>query len=633
MKTHTHNKNKYKEENLKQEIIEIVDLKEVINYKELNKHRKLAKEMEEKKFRTMKIIENLHRKVTEYTNNKKLIPKHKDLFSLLEKEDLLYQAYGNLQYNEGRLTPGSLRNTIEATSKKTIKELAEKLKNNNYKFSAIRRIYIDKPGTTKTRPLGIPNFTEKIIQEAIRIILEAIYEPIFEQRNMNFGFRSGKAARDAIESITAKVKYMNYAIEGDIKGAYDNVNHEILMKILEKRIDDRRFLELIKQGLKSGVINKGVYTDSMLGTFQGGIASPILFNIYMDELDSWISLNIKEYIEKKNKQEKRIEKPVNPANAKLKYKKSKIIKEITKELKRKTFKELNDNEKTIIKEKEKEIKSINREINKTPHTDKRRATIRIHYVRYADDWILFTNGAFETTKEIKEKIEKFLKKELKLELSPEKTLITNLKKKSAKFLGFSLKFIKNYRIKSVIGKTHGKEIKTKRRTTTVNITPGIDSTRIKQRMQINGYIDEHGFPREKPAWSQLDEQLIILKYNEIIRGIVTYYYPNIIQKRKLSWITYILQYSCLKTLCQKYRSTVKKIIKKFGGKMPIEIAKKITKIRKSISGKEIGKSTKIRVIKLYSYKNIIKEMKELFKKENIRNKKKKSGESNQTKIY
>jgi retron-type reverse transcriptase len=235
--------------------------------------------------------------------------KFKKLYSLISNKYFLIQALGNISSNKGSLTPGINAETIDGMSLNRIEILSEKLKTGKFKFQPYRRKFVPKPTKKgepiKYRPLGIPNFEDRIVQSAIQMILEAIYEPIFENTNLNFGFRPGKSPHNAIQRLKITGTGCDFAIEGDIKGAFDYVDPSTMIKILEKRIDDKKFIDLIKQGFKCGLMDQGIYKDTLLGTPQGGIASPTLFNIYMHEFDLFIKNELNDIIEKKNNFEKR----------------------------------------------------------------------------------------------------------------------------------------------------------------------------------------------------------------------------------------------------------------------------------------------------------------------------------------
>lgn len=578
-------------------------LADKVDYNELTKKRILLSETYIRNFNTIKIINNIRKKVEICIDNGLPLPLHNDLYSLIEKEDILYHAYEKLQGNFGKLTKGSKNESIDEFSNDKIKALSKEIKNNTFKFSAIRRVYVPKPGKTEKRPLGIPNFSEKLVQEAVRLILEAIYEPVFEKNDTNFGFRAEKSCHDAINSISIKAKAPSFAIEGDIKGAFDNVNHDKLMDILFKRIKDLRFLNLIYQGLKSGLINEGVFEHTIIGTPQGGIASPILFNIYLNELDEFVLTEITKFIEKKNLKEKRIAKPYNPKYSRIAYEK-KLLKNQTSELFTKKRQDYLPEEKILMKTTKKKLRLLTKKQFTFPSTDRKRLLIRIYYCRYADDWVLFTNSNHKICKQILSRIRKFLSEQLYLTLSPTKTLLTPIRKKPVNFLGFSLLYQKNIKKGTVASEKLVRRFT--RRTTTSNISVGISASRLLQRFYINGYCDKNFYPIEKSPWSNLADMEIIKKYNQVILGTCNYFVPVIDQKRVLSRYLYILQYSCLKTLAQKFKTTIAKIIKKYGGKMPITATRLNTRKTYNTKGELLNSKQSIQKQTLLHYYSVMR---------------------------
>nr|QUX32886.1 hypothetical protein [Blidingia minima]QUX32896.1 hypothetical protein [Blidingia minima] len=262
-----------------------------------------------------------------------------------------------------------------------------------------------KPRKNKMRPIDTPTQEDRIVQEAIRGILEAIYEPefcAFEKLNnyrcTNFGFRPGKSTWNAIETLYQKAQSSTYSIEGDIVSAYNNVDHDILHNISKRRIKDSKFLLVIKNMLKSGIMNRESYENTITGTPQGGIVSPLLFNIYMFELDNYIYNDIIAPIIKKDKTKKRVQ---NPEWKNLKYK-------ITK-LKNKHKETFNFNYKKDIKKLIKQRMSI-------PSYQPRSIPQRPLYIRYADDWVLTIAGSFEQTIKLKQQISRYVNDNLKMEL-------------------------------------------------------------------------------------------------------------------------------------------------------------------------------------------------------------------------
>lgn len=251
-----------------------------------------------KKSKSLTILENINKRIINSINNNKKPEPVDDLISILANIDVLRTAYAQIYKNKGALTPGTADSTADNFDLTKLSKLSEKIKNESFKWTPTKRVFIPKPGKKEKRPLGLPNFTDKVVQSAIRLILQSIIEPHFEQFNSNYGFRPNKDTIQAIRNIEIKAQGTNYAIEGDIKGAYDNVNHGILMQILNKYIKCKKFLRIIHDGLKAGILENNNFHDTFLGIPQGGIASPILFNIYMHEFDLYIQNQIQEEFKK-----------------------------------------------------------------------------------------------------------------------------------------------------------------------------------------------------------------------------------------------------------------------------------------------------------------------------------------------
>jgi hypothetical protein len=273
------------------------------------------------------------------------------------------------------------------------------------------------------------------------MILEAIYEPWFEAANKNFGFRKKKSCHDAIQQIKTHGQACSSAIEGDIVGAFDNVDHDILMRTLSKTITDTKFLNLIKKGLKSGLLDQGKFYNTTIGTPQGGIASPILFNIYMHQFD----LDIDQIINDLKKVETHVLPKFNSSGQfgtyddvrrKIRTFQTRIRRADNTAESDKLFKS-----RTLLKQEaqqqlpllQEEVVKLRSKANNPMH-----ATFRYIYVRYADDWIIITTANKKFCTLLKNKIALYLKENLKLELSPEKTLVTDITSTTAQFLGFSI---------------------------------------------------------------------------------------------------------------------------------------------------------------------------------------------------
>jgi RNA-directed DNA polymerase len=536
----------------------------------------------------LKVIQNIRNSVSEALNNNKAIPIFNNLISIISSKEILLLAYGNIKSNRGATTPGSLGETADKTSMELIKKLSHQLKTNTYTFPDVRRTWVPKPlkgidwnkkeNLVKYgRPLGMPDFSAKLVQEAIQIVLNAIYEPIFQRLNVSYGFRPKMGCHNPMSTLQNKTQGMHIALEGDIKGAFNELNHEEFIGILSRRIQDKKFLNLILNMCKAGIMDQmqNVRTDSLLGVPQGSIVSPLFWNIYMHEFDKFVLNDITALFNAINNRQGRTKKSQD-----LNYRKFSGKSRIKLRRAEELF--IYSNTTTDINSAIR-ARKISRIFNivgkyykqrslKIPTVAQHKQEVRFAYFRYADDWILFTNGNKTLVKYIKNKLAAFLKDRLKLRLSLEKTKITNLHAEDAKFLGFA---IKAQRFKKITKTKLG----TLKRVTGNKLYLGIDKERLLQRLEWRGYI-KGGKPREQPAWSTLSDFEIISKYNAVMRGLVNYYAPIISYRSTLNYIIYILEYSCYKTLAQKYRTSIKKLLRKHPSPltMQYDINKSITLI-------------------------------------------------------
>jgi len=214
--------------------------------------------------------------------------KHGDLYNIVADVNLLRLAYNRLAKNKGALTPGVEQSTADSTSEEVLKKISQALLTNQFKWSRTKRVWIPKPGRKEKRPLGIPDFSNKLVQESIKMVLQAIYEPEFKHYNTNKGFRPGCSCANSIDSIVDGAEGTYFVIEGDIEQAYPSMDHQILLKILKTKISAKKFINLIKAGLSAGLMEDGAEKDTLIGVTQGSIVSPLLFNIYMHEFDKYI---------------------------------------------------------------------------------------------------------------------------------------------------------------------------------------------------------------------------------------------------------------------------------------------------------------------------------------------------------
>ena len=340
------------------------------------------------------------------------------LYRNLFNRELFLQAYQNIYANQGNMTAGIDGKTIDAMSLERIDRLIETLKTESYQPNPSRRTYIPKKNG-KLRPLGIPSIDDKLVQEVVRMLLEAIYEGSFE--DTSHGFRPNRSCHTALRMIQNRFVRCKWFVEGDIKGFFDNIDHEVMIGTLRKRIKDERFLRLIRKFLNAGYMEDNQMHESYSGTPQGGIISPILANIYLDQFDKYMA----EYKERFDRGDKRA---YNKEYTKLADKRVR--------LRRKLEKTQSEEERRRLINSIQELDSTHKAMPcKDPMDQNFR---RLQYVRYADDFLIGIIGSRKDAEKVKKEIGEYIAEQLKLELSDEKTLVTKATDK-AKFLSFDIR--------------------------------------------------------------------------------------------------------------------------------------------------------------------------------------------------
>ena len=467
--------------------------------------------------------------------------KFERLYRILFNEELFYVAYQKIASNGGSTTKGSDGRSIDEMSLARIETLIASLKDESYQPHPSRRVHIPKKNG-KTRPLGIPAFEDKLVQEVVRMILEAIYEGHFE--TTSHGFRPKRSCHTALLHIQKTFSGAKWFIEGDIKGFFDNIDHDVLVGILRERISDDRFIRLIRKFLKAGYVEDWTFHNTYSGMPQGGIVSPILANIYLDKLDKYV----KEYIRHFDMGTKR--RPGKESN------------DLANERKRtvRKLKKIKDGtEKAALVAR---LKAIEQERAAFPSGDEMDGSYRrLKYIRYADDFILGVIGSKEDALRIKEDIKSFLSESLALELSEEKTLITHTGK-SAKFLGYEITVTRNNHqrrdVQGRLRRTYGKRVR-------LNVSMATLRDKLLEygAMEIklrNG--KEIWKPKCRSGLIFNDDLEILDRYNRETVGFCNYYLiaNNCVV---LHNFRYIMEYSMYKTFACKYRSTVRKINKKY----------------------------------------------------------------------
>lgn len=471
---------------------------------------------------------------------------HEDIYRLLYNGNLYVAAYERIKSKPGNMTPGADKATLDGFSLETISNLISAMRNESFQFSRARRIAIPK-ANGGSRPLGIATPRDKIVQEVIRMILEAIYEPIF--LDCSHGFRTHRGCHTALRQIRNEWSGTTWIIEGDIKGCFDNIDHSTLIGVLKQRINDSRFINLIWKSLRAGYLEFTTPINSLSGTPQGSIVSPLLANIYLHELDRFVKAQV---IQKHERGSGSGRSKLSPEYRRAAAKLAAI---------RQRMNTSGGNAPEILQE----FRSAKKQLLRIPAMKDDTDFIRVKYVRYADDWVIGINGPRNLAELIRNEVGIFLSETLKLSLSGEKTHIRHAKSEEARFLGTRVKIgDKNPKVKTIVrnGNSFTKRVAG---WTPKLLAPVPD---LITRLATKGMCTTAGVPTANSAWSTLDDNQIVEQYSAILRGI-TNYYSFVDNFRELSRVQFILKYSAAKTLAAKHRSTVPKIFRRYGKRLTV----------------------------------------------------------------
>lgn len=442
-----------------------------------------------------------------------------DAYRQLFNPDLYLRAYGKISRNAGAMTQGATSETADGMSLEKIGHIIEAVRYERYRWTPVRRTHIPKRNG-KTRPLGIPTWSDKLLQEVIRSLLEAYYEPQFSEHS--HGFRPDRGCHTALQEVQRTWRGTKWLIEGDIKGCFDNIDHKVLLSILGEKIHDNRFLRLIENLLKAGYLEEWKRFPTFSGTPQGGIVSPILANIYLDQLDKFVETAL---LPRFNRGKAR---KTNTEYARVSHQ-------------RRWHRNAGRVE---------EAKACLRQMHTLPSKNQHDpAYRRLRYVRYADDFLLSFAGPKAEAQEIKAELRQFLHEQLKLELSPEKTLITHATQENARFLGYD---IASQKVDDKIGPRN-------RRSNNGSISLRVPAKVVEAL--CNRY-KQAGKPIHRMELTPLSDYHITAQYQSEYRGYVQYYAlaQNIGWFDKLRWT---MEGSLLKTLASKHKVTVSSIARRY----------------------------------------------------------------------
>jgi RNA-directed DNA polymerase len=467
----------------------------------------------------------------------------------LMRSPYLYElAYDKVSRNKGAMTPGIDGKTFDGMSLEKLADLARRVAEGSYRPRPVRRVYIPK-SNGKLRPLGIPTVEDRLVQEVVRTILEAIYEPVFSEHS--HGFRFGRSCHTALEEIRHTWTGAKWLIEVDVRGFFDNIDHEIMLRLITKRIDDPKFVGLIGDMLRAGWMEDWKFERTYSGTPQGGIVSPLLANIYLHELD--------EYMEKMRAGFDHGDK----RRANLSYTAySRRTAVLRKEI---DVLRAGNAEKAEIRVRQMRIKAIERERRLIPSVDPMDSGFRrLRYCRYADDFLVGVIGSKADAREIMHNIQHFLDVELHLAVSPEKSGVRDASK-GTPFLGYHVCAFTMDKpgSKQVRRINNGKTVTVRRRPAQGNIKLWVPRDRVYRfcRAKKLGNLDRRN-GRVRPQF--LDSSVVetIIAFNSELRGFANYYAIADGVKSSLDPLELVMIRSLLATIASVHRMSVPQAKKK-----------------------------------------------------------------------
>jgi group II intron reverse transcriptase/maturase len=441
-----------------------------------------------------------------------------ELYRQLFNPDLYLMAYGRLYSNHGAMTAGADGDTVDGMSMRKIDRIIDAVRHERYRFLPARRVWIPKK-QGKNRPLGLPSWTDKLLGTVVRLLLEAYYEPRFSARS--HGFRPGRGCHTALTEVANQWSGATWFIEGDIADCFGSLDHDVMLAILGEHIHDNRFLRLVRNMLQAGYLEDWQYHATLSGCPQGGVASPVLSNIYLDRLDQFVETQL---IPANTRGTGRAE---NPA-----YKQ--VSDRIVRARRRYDLGEVR-----VLRQR---LRTLSRGDTHDP------GFRRLRYIRYADDHLLGFIGPKAEAETIKARLAQFLRDDLKLDLSPDKTLITHGRTQAARFLGYQIS----------VGHADHKTPNGRRSVNgKIALRVPLDVIKAKSRPFL-----KHGKPERRPDLMNLTDSRIIGVYGAQWRGYLQYYLlaHNVWQLNRLQWV---MLTSMLKTLAGKHRSTVSKMARTY----------------------------------------------------------------------
>jgi group II intron reverse transcriptase/maturase len=438
-----------------------------------------------------------------------------ELYRQLFNPQLYLLAYGRSYSNHGAMTPGVTQETVDGMSLGKIGRIIDAVRHERYRFSPARRVWIPKKNG-KLRPLGLPTWSDKLLGEVMRLLLEAYCEPQFSGRS--HGFRPGLGCHTALGEVARTWTGTTWFIEVDVADCFGSLDHEVMIEILAEKIRDNRFLRLVRNMLRAGYLEDWRWNATLSGAPQGGVVSPILSNIYLHRLDDFAENTlIPEYTRGETRARNKEYEKARQACAR-------------------AWRRGDRQKARELRRKQASLPSVN-----CADPGYR----RLRYLRYADDALFGFTGPKAEAEEIKQRLTTFMRDELRLELSDQKTLITHARTGAAKFLG--------YEITTQHSGTSG------RKTINGSIALRVPVTVIKAK--CSPWM-ARGKPAAQTALHNRSDYDIVAAYGAHYRGIVQYYLlaGDVHRMDRLRWV---METSLLKTLAAKHGSSVAKMAARY----------------------------------------------------------------------
>ncbi len=476
------------------------------------------------------------------------------LSRILPTRIMMDNSVNRTRGNHGSATPGIDGETLDGLTIERINGWVHRMTEGSYRAQPVKRVYIPK-ANGKLRPLGIPTFADRMIQNGQREILQRIYEPVFS--DWSYGFRPGRSCHTALTTIQRRWAATKWFIEVDIKGYFDNIDHDVLLNLLRKRIDDEAFIATIRAQLQAGVMvtlsqkRKGdrkrmQFRSTYSGTPQGGLVSPILANIYLHELDMFMEAEMSAF----DRGTKRQRNPAYAGNRRLMVKLRKKIRLLDKDGRANTPERGN-----LITE----LQALARENRTIPSVDPMDPNYRrLHYVRYADDFLIGVIGSKAEAAEMLLKVRRFLKDTLHLDVSEEKTRVVKAAD-GARFLGYDIRTKTGAKLAKYVvsGITATKRSSGER---IILVAPESKLEAFCVRHRYGSYQDVRGKHRTELINSS-DYEIVSI-YNAELRGLANYYRLDVYVRTHMSRLAWVVRQSLTRTLAAKHKTSVAHIVRR-----------------------------------------------------------------------